>query len=76
MEHRDLIDRIIEMAFYDSEDRDRFTKQDNERWDEMSQSLFGTILTSSDVGDWIVLAEKDVTACGFVVVTFVHCKEV
>lgn len=74
-EHKLLINRIIEMAFYDSSDEDRFTREDNRRWFDLSRRLFGKVLTSNDVGEWLRLSERDVTKCGPTISTIVHCDD-
>ena len=74
-EHRFLMNRIVEMAFYDSDDEERFSKEENERWGYVSENLFGAVLGSEDVGVWTELTENEVSRCGNVTTTFVHCNE-
>jgi flagellar biosynthesis GTPase FlhF len=74
--HVFLINRIIEMAFYDSDDRDRYSVEENEEWQILSEQAFGKTLTSNDVGNWEKLHEQEIPECGFVVTTIVKCDDI
>lgn len=76
-QHEMLINRIINLGFYDVEDdNNRYSSEEQLEWETLSEKLFGKILINSDVGDWERLYEQDVAACGFVVTTIVKCDEV